>query len=369
MKVFKRALSCFMAVVMAVTMMCGLAVSAGAEKIAFDKSDYSMTGKYDEDAFVIKLRGISGQEAKERLIAYFNGEYCTIRFLFFTSSGRYCLDFTENMSGTRSLGFYKCGLKDTDEYERLDSGRFETSLDANDDETCFEYTIRVLDRGDDASDFIEALKNSTYLSVTVLHGTVMDGTICVFPTADVTKNITPEFDFSKKVSEGSSKKLSSLKISTISDKTYTGKAIKPSVTVKNGSKTLKNGTDYTLTYKNNTKIGKASVTIKGKGDYTGSKTIDFNIVPAKTTLKATKKSDTKAVLSWSAVKGAEKYQIYYSVNGGKYKKLATVSGSKTSYTNSKLDFKKNDYKFKIRAYAKADGKTVYGAYSKVVTVK
>ncbi|MGN0618409.1 MAG: hypothetical protein ACI4J7_05245, partial [Ruminiclostridium sp.] len=69
------------------------------------------------------------------------------------------------------------------------------------------------------------------------------------------------------------------------------------------------------------------------------------------------------------VKGAEKYQIYYSTNGGKYKKLATVSGSKTSYTNSKLDFKNNDYKFKIRAYAKADGKTVYGAYSKAVTVK
>ena len=78
---------------------------------------------------------------------------------------------------------------------------------------------------------------------------------------------------------------------------------------------------------------------------------------------------TKAKFSWTAVKGAEKYQIYYSTNGGKYKKLATVSGSKTSATLSGLDFKKNDYKFKIRSYDKADGKTYYSSFSKVVAVK
>ena len=167
----------------------------------------------------------------------------------------------------------------------------------------------------------------------------------------------------------SSKNISSLSISKISDKTYTGKAIKPSVTVKDGDTKLKKGTDYTVSYKNNKNIGTVSVTIKGKGDYTGSKTIDFKIVPAKTTLKASKQSDTKVKLTWDKVKNAEKYQIYYSTNGGKYKKLATVSGSKTSYTNSKLDFKKNDYKFKIRAYDKVDGTTYYGSYSKAVTVK
>lgn len=169
--------------------------------------------------------------------------------------------------------------------------------------------------------------------------------------------------------QNKTKNISTLSISEISNKAYTGKAIKPTVTVKDGSTKLKKGTDYTVTYKNNTKIGTASVTIKGKGDYTGSKTIQFKIVPSKTTLKANKKSDTKVTLTWDKVKNAEKYQIYYSTNGGKYKKLATVSGSKTSYTNSKLDFKKNDYKFKIRAYDKVDGKTYYGSYSKAVTVK
>lgn len=166
------------------------------------------------------------------------------------------------------------------------------------------------------------------------------------------------------------KDISSLSISKISNKSYTGKAVKPAVTIKDGDKKLVKGTDYTVSYKNNTKIGTASVTIKGKGNYTGEKTLTFKIVPAKTTLKVSKKSDTKATFSWTAVKGAEKYQLYYSVDGGKtYNKYTTISGSKTSYTASKLNFKKYDYKFKLRAYDKVDKTTYYGSYSKIVSVK
>ncbi len=167
----------------------------------------------------------------------------------------------------------------------------------------------------------------------------------------------------------SEKSISSLSFSKVSDYTYTGKAHKPAVTVKDGDYTLKKGTDYTLSYKNNKDIGTASITIKGKGKYTGSKTIQFKIVPKKTTLKVTKKSDTKAKFTWAAVDGAEKYQIYYSTDGKKYNKLATVSGGKTSATISKLDFDKYDYKFKIRSYGIDDGKKYYSSFSKTVTVK
>ena len=170
--------------------------------------------------------------------------------------------------------------------------------------------------------------------------------------------------------QAAEKDISKLTISKISNKSYTGKAVKPAVTIKDGDKKLVKGTDYTVSYKNNTKIGTATVTIKGKGNYTGTKTLTFKIVPAKTTLKVSKKSDTKATFSWTAVKGAEKYQLYYSVDGGKtYKKYTTISGSKTSYTTSKLNFKKYDYKFKIRAYDKVDKTTYYGSYSKIVSVK
>ena len=58
---------------------------------------------------------------------------------------------------------------------------------------------------------------------------------------------------------------------------YTGKALKPTVTVKYNGKKLRKNSDYTVSYKNNTKVGKATITVKGKGNYTGSKTKTFAI--------------------------------------------------------------------------------------------
>lgn len=62
---------------------------------------------------------------------------------------------------------------------------------------------------------------------------------------------------------------------------YTGKKIKPNIKVTVNGHTLKKGTDYTLTYKNNIKVGKASIVIKGKGNYKGSRTVYFKIVKKK----------------------------------------------------------------------------------------
>lgn len=59
--------------------------------------------------------------------------------------------------------------------------------------------------------------------------------------------------------------------------TYSYCERKPVVTVKNGSKTLENGTDYKLTYKNNINPGTATVTITGKGSYTGSVEKKFTV--------------------------------------------------------------------------------------------
>ena len=58
---------------------------------------------------------------------------------------------------------------------------------------------------------------------------------------------------------------------------YDGKAKTPGVTVKDGTKTLVNGTDYTVKYSNNVNVGTATVTVTGKGNYTGSKSTNFKI--------------------------------------------------------------------------------------------
>lgn len=72
--------------------------------------------------------------------------------------------------------------------------------------------------------------------------------------------------------------------------TYDGKAKTPKVTVTSEDKeSLKEGTDYTVTYANNVNVGTATVTVKGKKDYKGSVVKNFNIV------KASKTVDTKAM--------------------------------------------------------------------------
>ncbi len=66
----------------------------------------------------------------------------------------------------------------------------------------------------------------------------------------------------------------------IADVTYTGKALKPSVTVYDGKTLLTLGRDYTVSYKKNTKpTDQAEAVIKGKGNYAGSTTKNFKIVP------------------------------------------------------------------------------------------
>lgn len=60
---------------------------------------------------------------------------------------------------------------------------------------------------------------------------------------------------------------------------YTGKAIKPEILIYEGSKLLDAKNDYTLSYSKNTNVGTASITVKGKGNYKDTETIEFTIVP------------------------------------------------------------------------------------------
>lgn len=79
----------------------------------------------------------------------------------------------------------------------------------------------------------------------------------------------------------SAKAISTLDISAIPSYTYTGSAIKPTVTIKDGTTTLKLGTDYTVSYSNNTNAGTATVTINAAGStYYGSTTRTFTILQA-----------------------------------------------------------------------------------------
>ncbi|MGN1442379.1 MAG: hypothetical protein ACI4XE_00915, partial [Acutalibacteraceae bacterium] len=104
----------------------------------------------------------------------------------------------------------------------------------------------------------------------------------------------------------------SLTVSSVSSQVYTGKPITPTVTVKDGKKTLKAGTHYTVAYQNNTKIGTASFTIKGvkENGYSASKTLYFTILPGVTSKIATATNSSAIKIAWKAVPGATGYRVY-----------------------------------------------------------
>lgn len=97
-------------------------------------------------------------------------------------------------------------------------------------------------------------------------------------TETIAKRVKPQENTPIQTKKTSIKKAS---VSGISNKNYNGKSQKQSIKVKLGKKTLKQGTDYTVSYKNNKNIGKATVTIKGKGKYEGSIKKTFQITVAK----------------------------------------------------------------------------------------
>ena len=161
-------------------------------------------------------------------------------------------------------------------------------------------------------------------------------------------------------------------VSGISTKAFTGKAITQNVTVKVGSTVLKNGTDYTVSYSNNKKVGKATVKITGKGKYGGIITKTFNINPAKQEIQKLTAKSKAFFVDWAQKGSATGYEIQYATNS-KFTsaKKVTITNNKTDKTTvSKLSANKKYY-VRVRSYTTVNGTKYYGAWSatKSVTTK
>ncbi|MGN0594766.1 MAG: RCC1 domain-containing protein [Hominimerdicola sp.] len=91
---------------------------------------------------------------------------------------------------------------------------------------------------------------------------------------DYTGKVTKTFQIFENVTDISSCTVSISK----SSYPYTGSAVKPTVTVRNGDTVLTKNTDYVVRYINNINIGTATIIISGKGDYIGTTNKTFSIV-------------------------------------------------------------------------------------------
>ena len=167
----------------------------------------------------------------------------------------------------------------------------------------------VMVRDEDADDLLEA-SNLLYIGQ---------------KTADESGTVSFRYmlkeSFDSPVSKIFGKQLKDIKNMTITlAKTkyvYDGTSKKPSVTVKDGTKLLRNGQDYTVTYSKNVDVGTATVTVTGKGDYTGTSAVKFVIVKANNTIKASNIiKDTSKKTQTVKIKASVKYKakLTYSSN-------------------------------------------------------
>ena len=209
-------------------------------------------------------------------------------------------------------------------------------------------------------------------------------------------------------------------IAPIPDQTYTGRALKPSLIVCQDGFILTADKHYKATYRNNIKVGTATVAVTGLGDYSiFAATARFNIVApangeesstsggsvsggnntansgtssdsqkkttassstsgrysfvtevARTTIKALKKKRKGFVVKWKRIKKADGYQIQYSKKKGfKKSRLVTVKGRLRSRKTVKKLERKQRYYVRVRAYRNVNGSKVYSAWSFARKVK
>lgn len=148
---------------------------------------------------------------------------------------------------------------------------------------------------------------------------------------------------------------------------YTGSRRAVAVKLKYASISLNKNRDYRITYQNNTKIGIATVTIKGIGNYSGIIKKKFEIVPKKPAIKKiVNQREGKIKIYLETVKGATSYKIFYRIKGKK--KWSAITTEKTTVKLSGLK-KSKVYQIKVSARAKSGGRTYCSADSKVVSVR
>ena len=158
--------------------------------------------------------------------------------------------------------------------------------------------------------------------------------------------------------------------------TYNGKVKKPFVTVKDDKGKKVSSAYYTVSYAKGCKnVGTYAVTVKFKGNYSGTVRKTFTIKPKSTSISKLTAGRKKFTVKWKKQKTQTTgYQIQYSTSS-KFKNAKTVTVSKnktTGKTVSKLKAKKKYY-VRVRTYktVKAGGKStkIYSSWSKAKTVK
>lgn len=227
--------------------------------------------------------------------------------------------------------------------------------------TCTEqgYTTYTCSCGDSYIDNYVAATGHTYKATTTKATTSKNGSIVTKCSVCGTVKSKTTIYYPKTI--------------TLSSTTYTydGKVKKPSVTVKDSKGNKIASSNYTVSYSSGRKnVGKYTVTIKFKGNYSGTVKKTFTIKPKNTSISKISAKSKGFTVKWKKyTTQTTGYQIQYSTSS-KFSNAKTVTVSKnstTSKTISKLKAKKKYY-VRIRTYKTVSGTKYYSSWSKAKTV-
>lgn len=153
--------------------------------------------------------------------------------------------------------------------------------------------------------------------------------------------------------------------------TYNGKVQKPTVIVKDTKGKVIDKKYYSLSYKNNKTVGKATVSIKFKGRYAGTKTLNFKIVPKGTVIKKLTAATKAYTIKWNKQSTQTTgYQIQYATDSKFKNSKKTITIANKKATTKKLTglagYKK--YYVRIRTYKRVAGVNYCSAWSAVKAI-
>ena len=158
-------------------------------------------------------------------------------------------------------------------------------------------------------------------------------------------------------------------VSVIPTEQYTGQAIVPVTTVKSGGKKLRNKIDYDVSLTDNTNVGLATVTAAGKGNYTGTVSENFEIIPQRTSLEDSEESDTEIRVKWTSMRDQiTGYQLQYGFDEKfrKDSKIDIVSDASKASAVITKDKPDGAYFVRIRTYMEVGDRAYYSYWSEPV---
>lgn len=166
--------------------------------------------------------------------------------------------------------------------------------------------------------------------------------------------------------------LTEASVSLVKSAVWTGKAIRPAPKVVCRDIVLTKGTDYSVRYSNNKNVGTATVTITGKGCYTGTVKKTFSILPRGTSVTKVTGGVRSITVKWKKqTSQTDGYLIQTATNrtfSRNTKATLVKSNRTTSKTISKLK-RKTRYYARVRTWKRVRGKTYYSQWSNVKSAK